>query len=499
MNNIPIILAVFPFIVFVFLLIRNKTSLLNVSLITLILYTLLALFFWKIYPSFLLISYIKGFFVAIDILLIIFGAIFFLEVLRNFKVIDNVSYYLSNFSKDYRIQIIVIAWLFEAFLEGTAGFGVPAVVAVPLLIGLGLTPIRALIVGLLGNSTAGVFGAAGAPIIVGLAGLNVSNISIFASLFNGLGLIIPVFMLWIITKDRVNRKGEFFEALPFAIWSGIAFVIPSMIFAHLGPEFPSILGSMVGLILVFITTKFNIFVPKNIRTFNDKKEVSDFSLTPLKTFTPYIILVLFLILGKIFLSGISIPINFGILHNFSIFNPGFAFILSSFLTILLFKNNNNVIKKSLLKGIKDALIPFFVIVSMLAVVQIMTYSGQNSSGYPSAIALISKLFETPLLPFFAPFVSAFGNFLTGSITVSNIMFGNLLSMASNGLGLNPEIILSLGLAGGGASSMIALADILAAEAVVGVKNSEKKILKGVLAPCLLYITIVGVIGLIIFK
>src|SRR5574344_231200 len=124
MNNLPIILAILPFVVFVFLLIRNKTTLLNVSLITLSLYTLISLFFCRIDVNFLAISYSKGFFVALDILFIIFGAIFFLEILKRFNVINNVSYYLSNFSKDYRIQIIVIAWLFEAFLEGTAGFGV---------------------------------------------------------------------------------------------------------------------------------------------------------------------------------------------------------------------------------------------------------------------------------------------------------------------------------------------------------------------------------------
>ena len=226
MNNLPIILAITPFIFFIFFLIINKTSLLKASLITLILYTTLALVYWKIIPSFLLISYGKGFFVALDILIIIFGAIFFLEILKDLKIISNISYYLESFSKDYRVQIIVIAWFFEAFLEGTAGFGTPAAIAVPLLIGLGLTPIRALIVGLLGNSTAGVFGAVGTPINVGFAGLSVYSVPIISALINCVGFIVPALMLWSITSGRINRKKEFIDALPFAIWSGIAFVIP---------------------------------------------------------------------------------------------------------------------------------------------------------------------------------------------------------------------------------------------------------------------------------
>lgn len=498
MNNLPIILAILPFIIFVVLLIRNKTTLLNVSLITLYLYTLISLFFWRIDFNFLTISYSKGFFVALDILFIIFGAIFFLEILKRFNVINNVSYYLSNFSKDYRIQIIVIAWLFEAFLEGTAGFGVPAAVTVPLLVGLGLTPIKSLVVGLLGNSTAGAFGAAGAPIIVGLAGLSSSSIPTMVSLFGLVGVIVPIFMLWIITEGRENRKKEFIEALPFAIWSGLAFIIPSIMFSWLGPEFPSILGSIVGLILVFITTRFNIFVPKNIIEFSNNNNLTK-TISPLKTFMPYIILVLLLIIGKILLKGLSVPIFIGVIHNFNIFNPGFIFILTAFITTLIFKNKIGFIRESFVKSIKGSFAPFLVIVSMLIVVQIMIFSGNNFSGYPSVITIIAKFFETNMLPFFAPFLSAFGNFLTGSITVSNIMFGNLLSMASNGLGLNSEIVLSLGVAGGAAASMIALADILTAEAVVGVKNSEKTILKGVLLPCIVYLSLVGIIGILIFK
>ena len=158
MINLPTILAIVPFLIFLFLLLIKKVTLLKTSVVTLVIYTVLAILYWKILPSFLYISYGKGIFIAFDIFIIIFGAIFFLEILKELKIIKNISYYLSSISKDYRVQIIIIAWFFECFLEGTAGFGVPAAIAVPLLVGLGLPPIRALIVGLLGNSIPGVFG-----------------------------------------------------------------------------------------------------------------------------------------------------------------------------------------------------------------------------------------------------------------------------------------------------------------------------------------------------
>jgi len=497
MNNLPIFLAVIPFIFFIFFLLIYKTSLLKASLITFILYVVLALLYWGMYPSFLFISLGKGFFVAFDILIIIFGAIFFLEILKDLKVINNISYYLEHLSHDYRVQIIVIAWLFEAFLEGTAGFGTPAAIAVPLLIGLGLSPIRALIVGLLGNSTAGVFGAAGTPIKVGLAGLSVGGVPFIASMLNLVGVIVPIFMLWMITKDRLNRKKEFLDALPFAIWSGVVFIIPSIIFAKFWPEFPSILGAMVGIVLVLITTKLKIFIPKESLSLKNEKELVS-TMSPFKSFLPYGILIALLILGKIFLGKIGILLPLPFIYTFNLFNPGFAFIIAGFAVALIWKSQKKVIGDGIKEGIKESIPPFLIIVLMLAMVQIMLNSGQNTTGIHSAINIIAQFFDTKFLPFFAPFIGAFGAFITGSVTVSNILFGNLFYTASVGLNLNPQSVLSLGVVGAAAGNMVALSDILTAEAVVRVKNQEREILKGVFIPCMVYLILVGLIGMLFF-
>lgn len=497
--SISIILAIFPFLVFLYLLFIKKLPLLWVSVFTLALYTLLAVFYWKILPSYLYVSYGKGFFVGFDIFIIIFGAIFFLEILKDLKVIKNISYYLGGISKDYRIQIIIIAWFLECFIEGTAGFGTPAAIAVPLLIGLGLPPVGALIVGLLGNSVPGVFGAAGTPIKMGFVGLNTTGVPLIASLLNVAGFIIPVFMLWVITKDRANRKKEFFDALPFAVWSGLAFVVPSVLFGFLGQEFPSILGSITGLILIIVSVKLGFLVPKNKLSLIENKIDEKPSMSKFKSFLPYVILVLLLILGKIFLGNIGIPLSLGFKHTFNLFNPGFIFIISGLSVILIWSEKKKIIYNSIRKAFNGAINPFFVVFSMLAMVQIMINSGNNESGILSAISLITHGFETLWLPFFAPFIGAFGAFMTGSVTVSNIMFGNLFSIASNNLSLNTSLILALGVVGAGAGNMIALADILTAEAVTGLKNSEIPVLKGVIVPCLTYIFIVGVLGIIISR
>lgn len=503
MNHLTTFLAVLPFLVFIYLLFVQKNSLLKASLATLVLYTLEAVLYWKIEPSFLATSYGKGTLIAVDILLIIFGAIFFLEILKKLKVIKNISYYLSHISNDYRVQVILIAWFFETFLEATAGFGVPAAIAVPLLIGLGIGPIRSLVLGLLGNSTPGVFGAAGTPIKIGYAdlpALSVAKVPMMAALFNMVGVIVPVFMMWVVTKGRKNRKKEFLDILPFAVWSGVLFLVPSVLAVSLGQEFPSIIGSIVGMIFVILSIKAGFLMPKENLSLVENSQ-GERTMPATKAFFPYALLVTFLILGKVLLDGKGINIDLGFVsRKFHWFNPGFAFIVAGLLVPLIWgKTKEKLFGGSMKRAFKDALGPFFVIASILAMVQIMSNSGNNFSGLPSVVDLISRAFETSFLPLLAPFIGAFGGFMTGSVTASSVMFGALLNAAAANIGMSVALILSLAVVGAAAGNMIALADILTAEVVVGVKNKEREILKGVFIPCFTYLALVGLAGVIVLR
>lgn len=492
----PIALSILPFLVFVILLIWVKTTLLRSAAAALVIFTFLSVFYWQILPNLLLVSYAKGFFVAFDIFIIIFGAIFFLRVMQNLGVIKNISYYLEHFSKDYRVQIIILAWFFENFIEGTAGFGTPVAVVAPLLVGLGLPVISALVIALLGNSTSVVFGAAGTPIRTGFAGLDVSLVPYLSALINCIGFIVPVFMLWIMTAGRKNRKEEFFGGLAFAIWSGIAFVVPTLLAAILfGQELPSIIGSIVGLLLVMATTKLNIFTPKDTLSLQEKTNLVR-TMSAFKAFLPYGLLVLFLIVGKLALGGFGLSFSFITAHVFNLFNPGFAFLIAGLVILLIWKSKKGIFSSSAVNAFFGTIGPFLIIVFMSSLVQLMINSGQNHSGLPAAITLVAKVFETSWLPFFTPFIGAFGSFITGSATISNIMFGNFFNSAGHVLGFNVSVILSLGVVGASAGNMIALADILSGEAVVGVKNQERQILKGVFIPCATYLILVGITGML---
>lgn len=495
MDLTPIILATTPFIIFFIFLLWKKTPLVWVSFITTILVIVIAVFYWQIYPTYIFGSIAKGFFVALDILFIIFGAIFFLEIMRETTIIENIGLYLESISKDIRVQVIFLAWFFENFLEGTAGFGTPSTVVAPLLVGLGIAPVNAVIIALLGNSASVVFGAAGTPIKVGFGALAGASVPLTAALINLIGILVPVFMLWFLTKSKENGKKEFFEALPFAVWAGIAFAIPSIMTVFIGQEFPSILGAVIGLLLVLLTTKLGFLVPKKEKNLTDGIHTPTLRLG--KVVFPYVLLIALLIFGKFVIgtNGISIPI--GVKHTFAFFNPGFAFIIAGIISLLVFKNGVKVFTSSLKLALKRSIEPFLIIAFMSVVSQVMVNSFNNPVGLPSMIGFLAVNVKNILLPLWAPIVGAFGSFLTGSATVSNLMFGNFLAVAAKDLGFGVDKILALALVGGAAGNMIALADIIAAEAVVGLKNDERKILKGVIIPCAIYIGLVGLIGLLI--
>ena len=249
--------------------------------------------------------------------------------------------------------------------------------------------------------------------------------------------------------------------------------------------------------MVLATTKLGIFIPKTEKELVDKPRPAALPLS--KVIFPYLLLIVLLVAGKFAIgsSGIAIPLI--IKHTFAYFNPGFAFIIAGVATILIFKLQSKFFTFSLQMAVKRSWEPFLVIAFMSVVSQIMVNSVHNPAALPSMVDFLAINVKNILLPLWAPVVGAFGSFLTGSATVSNLMFGNFLAATAGDLSLSVDKILALAVVGGAAGNMIALADIIAAEAVVGLKNEERKVLKGVIIPCAIYVLLVGIVGLLIIS
>lgn len=256
----------------------------------------LALFVWKVDPLQVAAYGLNGAVITVALLYIIFGAILLLNTLRHSGAINVIRNGFHTVSPDRRIQAIIVAWLFGSFIEGAAGFGTPAAVAVPLLVALGFPPLAAVVSGVIIQSTPVSFGALGTPILVGVsngleltqfdAGTPIRSAAVQLNLISDsaaessqllaiigmrvavvhmiVGTFIPLIMVSLLTRFFGAAK-SFREGLAcwkFALMAAFAMTIPSVITATvLGPAFPSLFGGLIGLVIMVTAARRRFLIP----------------------------------------------------------------------------------------------------------------------------------------------------------------------------------------------------------------------------------------------
>jgi len=489
-----LLLSLLPIISILVLVVFFRKSLFFSAPLTFALTLSLALIVWKMSVNYLVGASAKGLFIALEIIIIVFGAIFFLEVMKKKGIIASIEHHLSLVSPDKRVQAVLLAWLFVSFLEGAAGFGTPAAIVAPLLVGIGFPAVLAVIICLIGDSTAVAFGAVGTPIKLGFSGLETAGVSFYAGLIGLVaGTFIPLMIIAVIVYMSKNRKWQHVkEMIPFSILAGLCFTIPYFLLSMIDAEFPSLAGSLIGLALMVFFVKKKFLLPKQEWGFEreSKKTIARHSV--FRAFLPYLAVVLLLIAAK-FLpwKTISYRILPELSHSFNAVNPGILFIL-----VALFfgmKHSKHSFRKAFFKLEK----PFLTLFCIAAFVQLMSNTNFNFSGLGSMVGILSQFAQTNALPFIAPFIGALGAFIAGSATVSNLLFGKVQADAATLMGLPANKILALQVAGASGGNMIALNNIVAAQATVKLQGQEEKILRINMIPCLIYLVIAGIIGLLL--
>ncbi|MGI9550140.1 MAG: L-lactate permease, partial [Aurantibacter sp.] len=164
------LLAFLPILLAAILLVGFRIPAIKAMPISFVATVIIAFVVWNISTDYLLASIIQGLFITFDILYIIFGAIVLLNLLKYSRALRVIREGFTNITEDRRIQVIIITWLFGSFIEGAAGFGTPAAIVAPLMVGLGFPTFCAVMLGLMVQSTAVTFGAVGTPILVGVSG-----------------------------------------------------------------------------------------------------------------------------------------------------------------------------------------------------------------------------------------------------------------------------------------------------------------------------------------
>ena len=182
---------------------------------------------------------LKGFLVSWTPILIIAGAIFLFKTMEVTGGLAIIKQWLNQVSDNKVAQIMIVGWSFVFLLEVASGFGTPAAIAAPVLVGLGFPPVRIAILCLIMNAASVTFGAVGTPTWFGFSTIALSNAEILdigfkTAILNSIAaMVVPLIALTVVFKRQSVIKNLLF------IWlSVIVTVLPHLIIAKYNYEFP---------------------------------------------------------------------------------------------------------------------------------------------------------------------------------------------------------------------------------------------------------------------
>ena len=510
----------------------------------------IALVFWDMSLANVAASSIEGLFTTFDLLLIIFGAIFLLNTLERSGGVSAIRRSFNSISDDRRIQVVILAWLFGSFIEGASGFGTPAAVVAPLMVAMGFPAAGAVMLGMMIQSTPVTFGAVGTPVLVGVqegvaspeflsllassgVGMDqyVNAVAVRAAVIHGItGTLMPTLMVIMMTRFfGANRSWtEGLSILPFTLFGGIAFTVPYVATAWLlGPEFPSLVGGLVGLAIVSFTARRGFLVPKDTWDFpqrdnwpsdwnsdiDTKANVSQqkVNMSPAKAWTPYLILAFFLILSRLPTLPIGSALR-GLRLEWSeilgtsitagttpLYLPGTIMIVVVVITALMHRMDAGDLKGAFVDSSKVLAGAGFVLIFTVPMVRVYLNSGINDSGFASMpLAMADWVANSvgDIWPLFAGPTGALGAFIAGSNTVSNLMFAAFQHEVAVRLTISSAMVVALQAVGAAAGNMIAIHNVVAASATVGLLGKEGSTIRKTILPTIYYLLVVGLLGML---
>ena len=512
---------------------------------------------WQMTPSRVAAASIEGLFITFDLLFIIFGAILLLHTLERSGGVAAIKRSFHAVSDDRRVQIVIVAWLFGSFIEGAAGFGTPAAVAAPLLVALGFPAATSVMLGMMIQSMAVTFGAVGTPVLVGVqnglggmdftadltaAGLTMNDflrlVTAKVVILHAIaGFLIPTWMVIMTTRFFGANKSwtEGLSILPFPIFGGLAFAIPYVLFGtFLGPEFPSLLGAPVGLIIVVWVARQGWLLPEDTWDFPERRtwdqswisgleeELADVpegrGISTAMAWTPYALLGAILVitrLERIPGTEILVPVR-GWLQSVAItwsdilgsgitasttplYLPGFVLLVVVGITAVLHRMEISDLTEAMKSSTKVLVGAGIVLVFTVPMVRVYINSDVNGLdivSMPLAMAEWVAQNVGQVWPFFAGVTGALGAFIAGSNTVSNLTFAAFQYGVAERLAMSTVMIVSLQAVGAAAGNMIAIHNVVAASATVGLLGKEGDTLRKTILPTIYYLLVLGVLGLL---
>jgi len=448
---------------------------------------------------------------------IILNAIFVYDVSVKTGKFEIAKDTIAGIAADRRIQVLLIAFSFGAFIEGAAGFGTPVAISAAMLIGLGFRPLAAAGLALIGNTAPVAFGALGIPLITLAKVTGLPEMLLSASTGRHLtifSVIIPFWLVW-----AIAGFGGMLEVWPACLVAGVFFAVPQFIISNFfGPSLVAIGGSIISISATYVLLKF--WQPKTIWRFPEERDVVRPEVKKHSTreaflaWMPWIVLTVFVFvwgqpsvkswLNSLFAPSFEMPGLHKLVERVPpvtkkptledakyVFNilsaTGTSLFLTGVVAGLALKLGVGELVKIYLGTLKRVRFSLLTIAAMLALGFTTRFSGSDST---MGLAFAST---GPLFPFFSPVLGWLGVALTGSDTSSNVLFGNLQVVSAGKLGMSPILAASANSSGGVMGKMIDAQSIVVAAVATGEHGKEGQILRYVFWHSLVLACLVGIV------
>ncbi|TYO96901.1 L-lactate permease [Desulfallas thermosapovorans] len=417
---------------------------------------------------------------------------------------------IASVTEDRRLQALLIAFSFGAFIEGAAGFGTPVAITAAMLVGLGFNPLYAAGICLIANTAPVAFGGIGIPIVTAgaVSGIDAHVIGqMVGRQLPFLSFFVPFWLVFIMSGWKGVK-----EVMPAILVSGGSFAIAQWFSAsYMGPLLPDIISALVSIICLVLFLR--VWKPKNIwrfpeeppRTMQIKKHTAG---EVLKAWSPFIILTIMIadwgvnsvkaILDKVTIlipmTGLDQAIIVGgepmaVIYKFNWLSAaGTAILLSAIITAFILKIKPAQFLAIFFENLKNLRYALLTIASVLGFAFIANYSGMTPT--------LGKAFTVTgiLFPFMSAFLGWVGVFITGSDTSSNALFGKMQLITAESMDINPVLTVATNSSGGVAAKMISPQSIAVATASCGLVGREAELFRFTFKHSIFFTVIIGIIA-----
>jgi len=525
------LLAILPIGFLIYVMTKKKSWPSHISLpVAAVLVYLLVLVHARLDPNLVNATVVNGILSALTPVSIIWGAILLSLTMRRSGAEGIIGEWLKEVSANPVAQLMIVGWAFPFMTEGASGFGTPAAIAAPLLVGLGFGAVRVTILTLVMNAVPATFGAVGTPMWFGFSQVPLSASEILSvSCKTALVHTVAALFVPIIALRFAVGWAEIRQNLLYIYLSILSCALPSLALSRFNYEFPSLIGGAIGLCFSALLAKYQVGLAltaaaAEVKPFDRQSKNQE----QVRAFAPYLMLIAILVVTRVrflpfraWLNAESpgLTMDWGSLGNFSvsaalvfrldsIFNTSSAwsyhalfvpalipFVIVVALSVALLRIDRDAMAKVIVDTTNRLRGPTLTLVGALVMVQLMTLGGDRAQ-----TMIIGRTFATATgrsWPFFAPLLGALGAFFAGSATVSNLTFAGIQDSIARTLDFDRTSILALQSVGAAMGNMVAISNIVAVTSILDLNNKDGFVLKRTVIPLIVYSLIAGISGLIL--